>query len=52
LTHLGLVCLTTRVCPARIAYRKVQLARATPESLRLVYRANVGTLRRALVAYI
>ena len=30
--HLGLVCLTTRECPARIAYRRVQLARATPES--------------------
>ena len=46
--HLGLVCLTTRDCPARIAYRTVQRARATPESLRLAYRANVATLRRAL----
>ena len=46
--HLGLVCLTRPGCPARISYRKVQRARATPESLRLAYRANVATLRRAL----
>lgn len=46
--HLGLVCLTSPGCPPRISYRKVQLARATPESLRLAYRANVATLRRAL----
>lgn len=47
--NLGLVCLTSPQCHARIAYCKPQRAQATPERLKRDYAANVAMLRSALV---